>query len=208
MRKQATPSQTPSCVQALPDSQALLPEKDTVRWQVTGQGRAVLLFLGPQVPKQDWDSAIANWAQHFQVLVPSIMAPTAGDARLLADLRQRLPKQPLYVIGLHGGCALACQLAMQWPQLSGLVLLDAAGHGCTLPSVIPSTDIFPNAASWTQLDVPILSIWHQAVNQADPTEAAIALAQDHEQHEWMVIPSAADHHTIGQIIVRWLQSHA
>ena len=208
MRKQATPSQPPSCVQALPDSQALRPDKGTVSWEVTGHGRAVVLFLDPLAPKQTWESAISNWAQHFQVFVPSIMVPTAGDALQLADLCARLPKQPLYVIGLNGGCPMACQLAMQWPQLSGLVLLDAAGHGCTLPSVIPSTDIFSNAAPWTQLNVPILSIWHQAVSQTDPTEAAIALAQNHEQHEWMVIPGAPDTRTIGQIIVRWLQSHA
>lgn len=105
-----------------------------------------------------------------------------------ASLRERLPEQPLYIVGLHGSCDLACRLVAQWHPLSCVVLLEAETPACTRIS---------------QLNAPILTIWLQAAADcADPAEAAVALAQGKEHHEWMVIPPSSDTCTIGQIILR------
>lgn len=213
MRKQAAPPQSPTCAQAQPDSQGVLHQAGTARWDVTGQGTAAVLLLGADAQSQEWKLAMANWSQHFQVLTPRLAHGCAQDdcervQALLTDLNTHFAKQPIYVLGLHSGCALACQLAPLLPQLSGLVLLNAARHGCMQLCGVPSTDMASSSCHWTQLDVPILTIWQQAPHQVDPTEAAIALAQGHEQHEWMVMPTSSDHHTTSQIILRWLQSHA
>lgn len=179
-------------------------------WHVQGQGLPVVILPGAHVRWNSLDAVLSHWSKHYQLLLPSCVTKTAETEWLQSmatQLKAHRLQQPLHLIGLHEGAALACQLAAKLPDLSGLVLLNDQRHGCSWSSTAPGPDTLQIARNTLPPHISVLTVWLNAPGQTEPTDAALALTQNHTQHEWMVLPATSSAHTIAQFIHSWMQSH-
>lgn len=180
-------------------------------WHVQGQGLPVVILPGAHVRWNRLDAVLSHWSEYYQLLWPSCVTTTADIEWLqsmVAQLKAHRLQQPLHLIGLHEGAALACQLAAQLPDLSGLVLLHDQRHGCSWSNTAPGPDTLQIAREMLPPHISVLTVWLNAPDQSAPTDGALDVTHNQGQHEWMLLPDTVSAHTIGQFIHTWLQSHA
>lgn len=179
-------------------------------WHVQGQGLPVVILPGAHVHRNNLDTVLRQWSTHYQLLLP--IAPTAAPEAawldsMVNDFKERHLQHPLHLIGLYEGASLACQLAEQLPNLSGLVLLNDQRHGCNRSITAPSPDDLKSSSHKLPSHVSTLSVWLSSPNATSPADATQALTPQHAKHEWMELPNTASAHTIALFIHSWMQSH-
>lgn len=210
-------------------SQASVPTLATpsnIRWLSWGNGTPVVLLHDWGCDWRAWHASIAHLARSCQVLVAELPAQHAAPAAqqqsaqdwaqsIQKDLHGLFAQTPFSLVAHGWGCLVAGWLVPALPQLSSLVLLGDGGHGRSPHSAAPQPDQIAALLHQQLKDLhkPMLMIWGTADDLAGSNQAAITLAMDREEREWMVLPNThaslpqTRSKEINTMLTRWLLSH-
>lgn len=125
----------PACLTAQSGADSVRVNGVTLRYQVQGSGKPLVLVHGWALNLHEWDNIVNDLARHYRVIRYDRRGygssggrpdPTA-DAADLKALLESLGVSRAYVMGHSGGAHVALTLAVRYPEMVGGLILFASG---------------------------------------------------------------------------------